>query len=116
MNKIFLFFIFGLYFSNSTRIDPFENEVKYPPKLDVYKFTLIVAHGLSMGIWNEDRKTYDPVYELGENLIYFRNFSYTDTCDAKTQIKDKNILDGMVRASGIHRNMLLINKIFPGIN
>ena len=113
MNTVFLLLILGSYFG---KIEPFDNQVKYPPKLDVYKFTLIITHGLSMSVWNEERRTYDPVYEQGEDLVFFRNYSYDNACNARTQITNKNVLDGMIRAAGIHRNMLLINKQFPGIN
>ena len=99
----------------STQIISFKNEIDYPNRVrDVYKFELIITPGLSMSKWDDTRKTYDPVlYNSTNKSFRARNYSYNDRCDASSPV-NPNDLSSIVTAAGVHRNMLLINKIFPG--
>ena len=67
-----------------------------------------------MSKWDDARKTYDPVlYNSTNKSFRARNYSYNDRCDASSPV-NPNDLSSIVTAAGVHRNMLLINKIFPG--
>jgi hypothetical protein len=98
----------------------FNNLVKFPPKLSVYKFNLEITHGLSMSVWNDRRKTYDPVLQDSNGRFSLRNYSYnantnpTINCQSKTIIADTSLINSIITLGGIHREMLLINKQFPG--
>jgi FtsP/CotA-like multicopper oxidase with cupredoxin domain len=99
----------------SAQIISFQNEIVYQNKqLGVYKFELNITHGLSMSKWDDRRKTYDPViYNPSDKSFKARNYSYSDSCSAVTAV-NTNDIPSIVTAAGRHRNMLLINKIFPG--
>jgi FtsP/CotA-like multicopper oxidase with cupredoxin domain len=122
--KIFSLFFLGLMLGEfDLRIEAklFNNMVQLPPKLSVYKFNLEITHGLSMSVWNDRRKTYDPVLQDSKSgSFYLRNYSYnantnpTANCQSKTIIADTSLINSIITLGGIHREMLLINRQFPG--
>jgi len=92
----------------------FNNTVQLPSKLSVYKFNLEITHGLSMSVWNDRRKTYDPVLQDSSGRFYLRNYSYNANCQSKTIITDTSLINSIIPLGGNHREMLLINRQFPG--
>ena len=68
----------------------FENVIRFPQKLSVYRYDLEITNGLSMSIWNEKRKSYDPVLQ-NYDKFYMRNFTY-DSKISKFLKTDKFIL------------------------
>ncbi|CAF1232131.1 unnamed protein product, partial [Didymodactylos carnosus] len=91
------------------------NAVIYPKRQDIYNFTLTIGHALSMGIWNDERKTYDPVlYDPNTKKYRARKYSLTDRFDAFLEVTNQSDFNTIITAAGLHRNMLLINKRFPG--
>lgn len=52
------------------KCEPFSNEVKYPIENEdnLYRFEFEVSQALSMSIWNETRKTYQPVLKINGNV------------------------------------------------
>jgi hypothetical protein len=97
----------------------FDNVIKFPPKLSVYKFNLEITHGLSMSVCYDRRKTYDPVLQ-DNGRFYLRNYSYNansnpaTNCQSKTIISNTSLINSIITLGGNHREMLLINRQFPG--
>lgn len=103
--------------SISAKIERFNNVVKYNfnANNNVYQFNLRISHALSMSRWNKNRFTYDPVlYNPSTKQYLARNFSYEEKCDAVNIVQNDEDLASIVTAAGVHRNMLLINQMFPG--
>ena len=112
--KVFSLFLWVLSeYALSTDTKIFDNVVRYPLKSSVYRYTLEITNGLSMSIWNEKRKTYDPVLQSYDKF-YLRNYSYAAKCGDRSLITDSAEINSIITLGGIHREMLLINKQFPG--
>lgn len=92
----------------------FSNEVIYPTRSDdgIYRFYLEVGEGLSMAYWNSSRGTYQVVMKQN-NTFYYRDRSWSTSCDALKPL-DMDSMDSVIMGSGKHKNMILVNKTFPG--
>lgn len=90
----------------------FSNQVKYPSIKETYHFDFEITHALSMSIWNETRKTYRPVVKINDSF-FMRNRKSTASCDSLEPL-NKSLADSVIKVAGRHRNMLLVNKMFPG--
>ena len=113
MNYFILIISIKAFFFNSVDASLFKNVVEYPVKKGIYTFNFEINHGLSMSIYNKERNTYDPII-FENNKYYVRNYSYTDSCPSRTVLADASLIDSVITLSGIHREMLLINRMFPG--
>ena len=92
----------------------FLNYVEYPSEKDVYKFHLVVSHGLAMAVRNDQRATYDPVGFDMEQKIFWKNVKTDHGCDYNQQVVNKTEEDSINTVCGIHREMLFVNNQFPG--
>jgi hypothetical protein len=113
MKKLILILIFSLFYETESK---YNNIVEYPKGLknDVYKFHLVVKHGLAMAVRNDMRETYDPVgYDI-EKQVFWKNVKTDHGCDYNQQVVNKSEEDSIYTVCGKHREMLFINNQFPG--
>jgi hypothetical protein len=68
----------------AVQAEKFANEIFYPArnKQNIYRFYLEIEEAVSMNIWNDERKTYDPVIKKDSGDFYVRQSAYSDTCDS----------------------------------
>ena len=95
----------------------FYNYVEYPvdePENNVYKFDLIVSHGLSMAIRQETQSTYDPVEYNVKEEIFYRNDRHSLQCDYNIKLENKTEQESIHTLVGLHRELLFTNNQFPG--
>lgn len=95
----------------------FNNVVEYPKsfKDSVYKFELVFDEGLSMSVFQEAYREFDPVvYDTATSQFYLRNKSLSAACDQKSLLTDQKLIDTIVTVDGRHRYMVLVNDQFPG--
>ena len=95
----------------------FVNYVEYPKEIkDVYKFDMVVTHGLAMAVRNDQRATWDPcVYDV-DKQVYYANIDKNNIfiCQYDTVVLNKTEEDSLITAAGLHRELLLVNNQFPG--
>ena len=94
----------------------FINYVEYPQNKDVYKFDLVVSHGMSMSVRNDQRVTWDPAIYDKNNSIFIANFDKNNNFNCKYDqiVTNKSEEESIITAAGFHRQLLLINNQFPG--
>jgi hypothetical protein len=95
----------------------FNNVVEYPKSFNdsVYKFELVFDEGLSMSVFQEAYREFDPVvYDTVTSQFYLRNKSLSAACDQKSLLTDQKLIDTIVTVDGRHRYMVLVNDQFPG--
>ena len=115
MKSILIFLIIATFILHLNECK-FINYVEYPfgTERDVYKFRLVVSHGLSMAVRNDDRATYDPVGFDMEKQIYWKNVKTDSGCDFNQRVLNKSEEDSINTVCGKHREMLFVNNQFPG--
>lgn len=111
-----IIFLFFFIISNTSLIKcSFSNIVKYPKMSSVYAFKLDIRHGLTMSVWNSYKSTYDPVVKDATGKLFnLRNNSYKTACPLTSPLTDPAKIDSIITAAGRHREVLLINRNFPG--
>ena len=116
MNILFLTILIYSQLGLYDQFNKFSNEIYYPIKSEnnTYKFYLEIEDGVSMSLWNENRHTFDPVIKKSDGHFYVRNSAYSEDCNSLTLVNDTKQLDSIIVGSGTHRQMILINKMFPG--
>lgn len=92
----------------------FSNEVVYPDRTadGIYRFVLEVTEGLTMAYWNSSRGTYQVVVNVNGSY-YIRDRRTSSACAAVIPI-DQSIVDSIVKGAGHHKEMLFVNRSFPG--
>ena len=116
MNKKIFVSIFILSSILAVKTEKFVNEIIYPSRNEnnVYRFYLEIEEAVSMNIWNDERRTYDPVIKKDSGTVYVRQSAYSDTCDSLKIVNSTKQLNSLIIAGGLHRHLILINKTFPG--
>ena len=101
----------------------FVNYVEYPVDADVvetdandkvYKFDLVVSHGLSMAIRQDTQHTFDPVQYNVKEEIFYRNDRHSLQCDYNIKLENKTEQDSIHTLVGLQRELLFTNNQFPG--
>jgi FtsP/CotA-like multicopper oxidase with cupredoxin domain len=94
--------------------ESFSNIVEYPTKSDdnIYRFYLEVSQGLSMAYWNSTRETYQVVVKQN-GTFYLRDRRSSTSCGAVSKLDD-SLADTIVKAAGLHKEMFMVNRMFPG--
>lgn len=90
----------------------FSNEIQYPKKKNIYSFYLEINEGISMAHWNKTRKTF-IIAEKINGSFFLRDRRSSTACNAVFPM-DPTLVNTMIKAHGLHKEILTINRMLPG--
>jgi FtsP/CotA-like multicopper oxidase with cupredoxin domain len=112
MRIFILFILLHLNFYDAK----FVNYVEKPKMKDIYKFDLVITHGMSMSVRNDMHVTWDPAMFDSKSGEFISNIDKNNNFNCKYDTKVTNITkkESIITAAGLHRELFLINDQFPG--